>query len=402
MAAGLHHRRLLGVTPTVFAAGIVSLLMDISTEMLTPVLPLFVTGVLGASAVTLGLIEGAAEATASWLKVVSGRLSDRGARKPWAVAGYGLSALSRPLLALSASWPQLLGARLVDRTGKGLRGAPRDAIIAADTPPAELGRAFGVHRAMDTLGAAIGPLVAFAALPILGYRGLFWLSAVPAALAVLVLILFVRERRGEVAARRRARREPFPRDGRVLLFLAGVGVFALGNSSDAFLFLRLADLGIPATTLPLAYFGFNAIYAAASVPAGVVADRLGRGRVASWGLLLFAAVYAGFGLAEAAWQALVLFALYGLFMAFTDGVWRAYLGELAPANARGAVYGAYAAVVGAAVLPASLIAGRLWDALGHDAPFLYGAGMAALGAGILAVGTRRYGIARSGGDGRVG
>ena len=163
MQADARPRRILGVPPTVFLVGVVSILMDVSSEMLVPIMPIFITTVLGGSTITLGLIEGLAESTASLLKVYSGRQSDRGARKPWVVAGYGLSALSKPLLALSGGWGQLLGARLVDRTGKGLRSAPRDAIIAAATPPAELGRAFGVHRGMDTLGAAIGPLIAFAA-----------------------------------------------------------------------------------------------------------------------------------------------------------------------------------------------------------------------------------------------
>ena len=210
MNADLPTRRILGVPPTVFLVGIVSMLMDVSSEMLIPIMPIFITAVLGGSAITLGLIEGLAESTASLLKVYSGRKSDQGARKPWVVAGYGLSALSKPLLALSGGWGQLLAARLVDRTGKGLRSAPRDAIIAAATPPAELGRAFGVHRGMDTLGAAIGPLIAFACLPLLGYRGVFWLSAIPAALAVVVLVLFVKEGAQEIRARRDALRVPFP------------------------------------------------------------------------------------------------------------------------------------------------------------------------------------------------
>lgn len=381
-------RRILGVTATVFATGIVSLLMDVSSEMLVPVLPLFITGVLGASAATLGLIEGLAEATASLVKVWSGRSSDRGARKPWALAGYGLSALSRPLIAVAGSWPALLGARLVDRTGKGIRSAPRDAIIAANTPPAELGRAFGVHRGLDTLGAALGPLVAFAVLPTLGYRGLFWVATLPAFAAVIVLALFVRERRAEVAARQGATRAPFPRDPRITLFLVAVGVYALGNSSDAFLFLRVQDLGVPVVALPLVSFTFNLIYAGASAPAGIAADRLGRGRVARWGLLVFALVYAGFGAARAGWQGWALFALYGVFMAFTKGVWKAYLGELAPPNARGAVYGAFNAVVGVAALPASLVAGRLWDVAGHGAPFYYGASMALASAALLALAPR--------------
>lgn len=376
-------RRVLGVAPTVFLVGVVSLLMDVSSEMLIPILPIFITAVLGGSAVTLGLIEGLTESTASLLKVYSGRRSDQGARKPWVVAGYSLSALARPLLALSGGWGQLLAARLVDRTGKGLRSAPRDAIIAAATPATELGRAFGVHRAMDTLGAALGPLIAFACLPLLGYRGVFWLSFIPAALAVVVLVLWVKEHAHEVKARRDAPRLPFPRDARLTTFLVAVALFALGNSSDAFLLLRTQDLGVKALTLPLVYFVFNVVYAAASGPAGVIADRLGRGRVARWSLLLFALVYAGFALARTAGLAWILFVLYGVFMALTEGVWKAYLGELAPEGTRGTVFGWYNGVVGMMALPASLLAGVLWTRVSHGAPFAFGA-VTALLASLLA------------------
>ena len=375
-------RRILGVPPTVFLVGIVSMLMDVSSEMLMPIMPIFITAVLGGSAITLGLIEGLAKSTASLLKVYSGRQSDLGARKPWVVAGYGLSALSRPLLALSGGWGQLLAARLVDRTGKGLRTAPRDAIIAAATPAAELGRAFGVHRGMDTLGAAIGPLIAFACLPLLGYRGVFWLSAIPATLAVMVLVLFVKEGAQEVKARRDAPRVPFPRDARLTTFLIAVTLFALGNSSDAFLLLRTQDLGVRALTLPLVYFAFNVVYAAASGPAGILADRLGRGRVARWGLLLFALIYGGFALAQTVWLAWALFLLYGVFMAFTEGVWKAYLGELALEGTRGAVFGWYNGLIGVMALPASLLAGLLWTRVSHGAPFAFGA-VTALIAGLL-------------------
>ncbi len=386
MQADARPHRILGVPPTVFLVGIVSMLMDVSSEMLIPIMPIFITAVLGGSAITLGLIEGLAESTASLLKIYYGRASDRGARKPWVVAGYGLSALSRPLLALSGGWGQLLAARLVDRAGKGLRGAPRDAIIAAATPTAELGRAFGVHRGMDTLGAAIGigPLIAFACLPLLGYRGVFWLSAIPATLAVVVLVLFVKEGAQEIKARRDAPRVPFPRDARLTTFLVAVTLFALGNSSDAFLLLRTQDLGVKALTLPLVYFVFNVVYAAASGPAGILADRLGRGRVARWGLLLFALIYGGFALAQTAQLAWVLFLLYGVFMAFTEGVWKAYLGELAPEGTRGAMFGWYNGLIGVMALPASLLAGVLWTRVSHGAPFAFGA-VTALIAGILMV-----------------
>jgi MFS family permease len=382
--------RILGVTRTVFALGVVSLLMDISSETMVSVMPAFITVVLGAPATVLGLIEGLAETTASLLKAFAGQRSDRGARKPWTLWGYGLSAFSKPIIALSGSWLTLLGARLLDRTGKGLRSAPRDAIIAADTPEADLGRAFGLHRGMDTLGAAIGPLIAFFCLPLLGYRGLFWVAAIPAFLAVMVLAVFVHEKREEIASRQlEPRPTSFPKDPRILWFLIAVGVFSLGNSSDAFLLLRVKDLGVAALTVPLVYFAFNLVYALSSPIAGIVADKLGRGRVAGWGLLVFGLIYAGFGLANSSWQGWVLFGAYGVFMAFTEGVWKAYLGELAPSQARGAVYGAFNAVIGLAALPASLLAGWFWDAFSHRAPFYFGALMALLASLVLSFLTRK-------------
>ncbi len=378
MTTPTKRRQFLGVTPTVLALGVVALFMDASSEMVAPILPLFVTGTLGASAATLGLIEGLAETTSSLLKVISGRASDRGARKPWVMAGYGLAALAKPLLALAGSWSVLLAARLVDRTGKGIRSAPRDAIIADDTPEPQLGRAFGVHRGMDTLGAAIGPLVAFLALPALGVRGVLWLAVPFAVISAIIAIVFVRERRTDVQARQTAPSVPFPRDANITKFLITVGVFGLGNSSDAFLLLRTQDLGVTALTVPLVYFAFNLIYAAASAPAGMIADRVGRGQVARWGLALFVLIYSGFGLANTAWQGWLLFGLYGVFMAFTEGVWKAYLAELSPKNARGTVYGAYNALLGVAALPSSVIAGMLWDRVSHGAPFMVGAGLALL------------------------
>ncbi len=378
-------RGLFGVSSTVLALGVVSLLMDISSEMLVPIMPLFLTVVLGAPATVVGVIEGLAESTASLLKAVSGRLSDRGARRPWLLAGYGLGALSRPLMAGAMSWPVLLGARLLDRTGKGFRGAPRDAMIASSTPKALLGRAFGVHRSMDTLGAAIGPLIAFALLPVLDFRGVIWVSLIPAVLCVLVIVFFVRESRVEVAEREALEHVPFPKDPRLIVFLIAVSLFALGNSSDAFLLLRAADLGVPTALVPLVYVVFNLIYALSGIPAGLIADRFGKRRVARAGLLLFALIYAGFGAANQTWHVWALFGLYGVFMAFTEGVWKAYLGELAPPNARGTVYGVFNAILGMAALPASLIAGLVWDRVSHAAPFYLGALLATVALIVLVV-----------------
>ena len=384
--------RFAGITRNVVVAGLVSLFTDISSEMIYPVLPLFLMNVLGAGAATVGLIEGIGEATASLLKVFSGWLSDRsGRRKPLMLIGYGLSDLTKPLLALTAAWPQVLAIRFADRFGKGLRGAPRDALIADATPPAVRGKAFGFHRAMDTTGAAIGPLAAFGMLALFAndYRLVFAVAAIPGVLAVLILAFALRERRpgGHDGAAPRLGFASLGRDYVVFVLIATL--FAIGNSSDAFLILRAQDLGVAAALVPLAYFGFNIVHAVLAMPLGSLSDRVGRRGVIVAGYLVFAAVYVGFALAAQPWLVWPLFAAYGAYYALTEGVQRAYVTDLVPAQRRGSALGTFNAITGAAALPASIVGGLLWQEVAPAATFYYGAAFAALAALLFMVVPRR-------------
>ena len=378
-----------GISRNVFVLALVSLCTDTSSEMIYPLVPLFLTGVLGAPATVVGLIEGLAEAAANVLKLVSGRITDRrGGRRAWVFAGYGLSTLSKPLLALATIWPLVLLARLVDRVGKGTRGTPRDAIIAASSDPAARGSAFGFHRSMDTIGAVAGPLVGYALLTwtAQNFRLVFLLAAVPAVIGVL-LIGRVREPR-HVAARApamgAATTSSFPWRGAAPAYRAflAIGVlFALGNSSDAFLILRAHNLGLGTLATVLAYAVYNVVYAVAGWPAGILSDRLGRRGIIIAGFALFALVYGGMGLATGALVVWPLFALYGLYIALTDGIIKAYITDLVPAAQRGGALGLYAATTGLMALVSSVLAGLLWDHVSPAAPFYLG-GMAALGAAI--------------------
>lgn len=342
--------------------------------MLYPVVPLYLTAVLGAPVSVVGLIEGLAEGTSSLLKLVSGQLADRRpARLPFVIAGYALAALSKPLLALAGSWPLVLAARLLDRTGKGLRGPARDAIIAASTPPAARGRAFGVHRALDTAGAVLGPALGLVALgwAQLSYRTIFLLAFVPAAAAV-ALAVTVREpeRLATAAPPEPGRRRLDPTLKRLLWV---VGVFAVGNSSNAFLLLRARDLGWSATGVIGLYVLYNLVYATAATPLGALSDRVGRPRVLAFGLLVAAVVYAGYALAPGPWAAAGLLALYGLHAGATRSVARAWVSDLSRPDERAAAQGWYQMIDGLGVLAASVLAGLLWDAYGAAAAFLLGA-----------------------------
>jgi len=336
----------------------------------------------------VGLIEGLAEATANVLKLVSGRITDRrGGRRAWVFAGYGLSALAKPLLALATVWPLVLLARLVDRIGKGTRGTPRDAIIAASSDPAARGSAFGFHRSMDTIGAVAGPLAGYALLTwtAQNFRLVFLLAAVPAVVGVL-LIGRVREPR-HVAARAPAMGDAaasFTWRGATLSYRAFLCVgllFALGNSSDAFLILRAHNLGLGTLATVLAYAVYNVVYAAVGWPAGILSDRLGRRGILVAGFLMFALVYGGMGLTTGALVVWPLFALYGLYIALTDGVTKAYITDLVPATQRGEALGLYAATTGLMALVSSVLAGLLWDHVSPAAPFYLG-GLTALGAAV--------------------
>ncbi|MCS6776865.1 MAG: MFS transporter [Chloroherpetonaceae bacterium] len=392
-----------GLSQTVVALGVVSLLTDISSEMIYTQVPVFLTVVLGAPAAAVGLIEGVAESTASLLRLVSGWLSDRsGRRKPLTVMGYALGAVTKPLLALAVSWPFVLLLRFLDRAGKGLRTAPRDALITETTPPAARGRAFGLHRAMDTTGAVIGPLLGIAILRALPHgeahlahnlRGLFACAAVPGTLAVLTLLAFVREPDTKKPGGRAP--DPAPAvipvwqelspDYRRFLFI--VLLFQLGNSSDAFLILRARTLGFSAEQLLWLYAAFNVVEALLGYAAGALSDRFGRRPLIEAGYLVFAVVYAGFALANRQWMIWPLFLLYGLYYTLTQGTQRALAADLASEARRATQIGAYHMVTGLAVLPASVVAGLLFD-LSPAVPFVVGACTATASAVLLRMGFR--------------
>ncbi len=392
---------------TVVALAAVSLLTDASSEMIYPLLPVFLTATLGAGAATLGAIEGAAESTAALLKLASGWWSDRlPRRKPLVVAGYALASAARPLVALAGSAGQVLAVRLADRVGKGIRSSPRDALLAAAVPPEARGRAFGFHRAADHLGAVLGPLAAFALLRGAGadVRTVFALAAVPAALAVAVLVFGVRE--APPAARPR-RAPPLPAGpgpldadaaaGRPLVaLLAAVTLFTLGNSTDAFLILRAAQLGVPVALVPLLWALLHVVKSASSTPGGALSDRVGRRPLIAAGWLVYAAVYLGFAAADAPWHAWALFAAYGVVFGLTEGAEKALVADLAPSARRGAAFGWYHGAVGAAALPASLLFGALWERYGAPAAFRAGAALAgaALLVLLVAVPRRAAGAAR--------
>jgi len=372
---------------TIRVLGLVSLLSDFASKMVYPVTPLFLTGVLGAPAWTVGVVEGIAESTASVLKLYSGWWSDRvGQRKPFAVMGYGLGALSKLVLAISVVWGHVLGARLVDRVGKGLRAAPRDALIAENCLPHQRGRAFGLHHSLETIGEIVGPLVGFAFLWRFpeNYRGVFTIAFLPALLGVLVLLALVKEPRSP-------RQEPRSRPQFTLQglsptyrrFLLVAGLFGLGNSSDAFLLLRSQDLGFASNQVLLLYALFNLVEVSLSLAAGNLSDRVGRRPLLASGYLVFAGVYLGFAIAPTAAAIWPLFMLYGLYSTLTRGVQKAFVADLVHSARRGAEIGTFYLVTGLVALPASLIAGWLYTQVGTATPFFVSAAMAAIAALLL-------------------
>ena len=377
----------------VLALAAVSLLTDVATEMTYPLLPLFLSSVLGASAMAVGAIEGAAESTAALLRLGSGWLSDRvPRRKPLVLAGYGIASAIRPLIGLAQSAGQVLAIRVTDRVGKGIRGAPRDALIADSVDPAIRGRAFGFHRAADHAGAVIGPLLAFAFLRWggLSLRTLFLLTAIPGALAVAALIFGVREvpRAAPEAAEQLDLRQPLGK--RFWAFLVVLLLFTLGNSTDAFLLLRAANLGVPEALIPILWAVLHVVKSASSTPGGALSDRLGRKPLLVSGWLLYAAVYFGFAHAQVEWHAWALFAIYGIYFGLTEGVEKALVADLVPADRRGTAFGWYNLALGLGALPASLLFGAIWDRAGAPAAFGFGAALALLAAiGIALVAPRR-------------
>lgn len=373
-------RKIFGLGKNVFFAGIVSFFMDVSSEMIYPLVPLYLADVLGANKSLIGIIEGVAEFTASLLKVFSGWFSDRiGRRKSIMLAGYSISTLSRPVIALAGSWQQVLVSRFVDRLGKGVRTAPRDAIIAETSETDHLARSFSFHRSMDTMGAVVGPAIAFLWLRLHSgsFQTVFWISMIPGLIAVLIIIAFIRENKpGPTVPLPNLRISLRHVDGRAKFFILIAAVFALGNSSDAFLILRSKQLGISATTIPVVYLLFNLIYSISAIPAGIAADRYGSKRIILMGFVLFAALYYGFAVAGGSRVIWVLFPLYGVFMGLTEGVQKAFLATLIPAEYKATAFGLFASAVGFATLPANLIGGLLWDRVSPAATFYFGSAMA--------------------------
>lgn len=379
-----------GISRNVFILGVTSFLTDLSSEIVYPLVPLFLTSVLGAPFAVVGLIEGIAESTASIVKVYSGWLSDRmRRRRPLTILGYGISAVAKPLMAAAMAWPAVLGLRFADRLGKGIRVAPRDALIADSTATARRGRVFGFHRMADTAGAALGALLALAALGLVGerYRAIFLVSAIPGILGVISLF-FVHERISAHKQRRPPRISLSRFDRRFRLFLLASAIFALGNSSDAFLILRARDLGLSAFAAVLAYVVYNIVYSVFSMPAGSLSDRIGRRRVIAAGFLVFSLVYLGFGLAADSQVVWPLFAVYGLYMAMTEGVSKAFAADMAPREAAGTALGTYYTLTGILTFFSSLLAGALWDIVSPRAPFFFGAGAGILGMAVLLLALR--------------
>ncbi len=422
-------RRLRALPRNVVSLGVVSFVADFSSEMIYPVFPGFVTTVLGASAAVLGLIEGLAEATASLTRYPFGRWSDvSGRRRAFVLGGYGLAALGKLVLAVAFVWPVALAGRVVDRTGKGMRTAPRDALLSADVPDSDRGLAFGLHRTMDTAGAVIGPLAALLLLQLgLSLRWVFVIAVVPGLISVVVIWRSVRERRpaagptaavapqpatqtqpaaapAAAAARAPASAEPaatpaapgpaaVPQRTRLRLPAAPVFrhlllaslVFAVGNSSNAFLLLKASKVGYSEAGVILVYVLYNLTYAAGSLPLGSLSDRIGQIPVVAGGFVVFAAVYAGFAAAKSMALVAVLFAVYGLYIAATEGTTKALISRAAPDAERASAMGFFDTAIGVASFAASAVGGLLWTLVGPWATFTFGAVAATLGAALLLV-----------------
>ena len=397
-----------GLPKPVWLLGWVSLATDSATEAIYPLLPFFLTRILGATAVSLGIVEGAAEAANSVLKILSGRIADRSARKrPLVLFGYSVSSLARPLISVTTSWPQVFTVRVLDRVGKGVRGAPRDAMLATWATPHTRGKVYGFHRAMDHAGAVIGPALASAFLFFFPdqYRMLFALTIIPGAIAVSLILLVPEEPSSEkrsTGASTAIRLKPGAiddADGRTAAhqalpraftsFMLVLTLFTLGNSSDAFLLLKLTDVAGSVKYVPLMWAALHVVKATTSVVAGSWSDRIGRRTVIALGWLIYAVVYAAFAVATTL-EALVLwFLVYGFYFGFAEGTEKALVADLAPAARRGFAFGIYNTVQGVGALAASVVFGALWSAYGPAAAFGVGAALAITATALLFVAVKR-------------
>lgn len=388
-------RRYRGLPQTVFALSLVSLLNDTSSDIIYPLLPAFLALTLGASPFAIGLIEGFAESVASILKLFSGYLSDKfGTRKLPVFVGYSLAAVTRPLLAFVTSWQQVLVVRMVDRAGKGIRGAPRDALIAGSVEPAKRGIAFGFNRAADHLGAVIGPVIAYILLTLIAanserptapeYQQVFLFASVPVVLGLFVIVFFVREKKVVPAEEQIPIKFSLKEfDGNFKRFLAVIALFTLSNSTDAFLLLRAEQAGVAPAMLPLLWMLLHISKVLSSLVGGDLSDRVGRKTLIFAGWMVYALVYAGFAFVDSAWQAWMLFAVYGVYFGLSEGVEKALVADLVDEDKRGTAFGLYNLAFGITVFPASLLFGLLWDSFGAGTAFLASACVSVAAAVIL-------------------
>lgn len=377
-------RRIFGFSKNIFFIGLTSFLTDTSVKMVYSVMPMFLLSI-GASKTSLSLIEGIAESTASVIKALSGFWSDRiGKNKPFLLAGYGLSALILPLYTFVISPLHVLVLRFIERFGKGIRTAPRDSLIAGSVLNGESGRSFGLQKAMDNSGAIAGPLAAFILLSSVpgNFRLIFLLAGIPSLLAIFVIIFGIREAgKKDYELFKKFRFKELP--SKYYIFLGIIFIFTLGNSTDALLLVKANDVGVKVAFIPLVYLIMNVVSVALAVPAGSLSDRIGKEKVLIAGFVIYAVVYWGFGATTHAVTILFLFALYGLYSALTDGIQKAFISDLVDINKKGTGMGIYNAMVGITLLPASLIAGLMYDKINSRIPFYFGAMMAFLSAILM-------------------
>ncbi|MDD4922414.1 MAG: MFS transporter [Bacteroidales bacterium] len=380
----MEEKKFLGVNKNIFFTGLTSFLTDTSTKMVYSVMPMFLLSI-GASKTSLSLIEGIAESTASLVKSLSGFWSDKiGKNKPFMLIGYGISALIMPLYAFVASPLQVLYLRFIERVGKGIRTAPRDSLVAGSVTNGETGKSFGVQKAMDNMGAIVGPLLAFTLLIFYpeNYKLIFVLAAIPGFMGILVLIFGIREaKKQNHQLLKQFRFRDFPK--KFYLFLAIIFVFTLGNSTDALLLVKANEVGVKVAFIPLVYLISSIVSVLLAIPMGTLSDKIGKEKLLIGGFLIYAMVYFGFGINSNLNVIVMLFAMYGLYSAMTDGIQKAFISDIIGKNIKGTGLGIYNALLGLTLLPASLIAGILYDHVNSSVPFYFGAFTAVLSAILM-------------------
>jgi MFS family permease len=375
-----------GITKNIFILGLVSLFTDLSSQMVFPLIPLFLTTVLGAGVYAVGIVEGAAETAASLLKVISGYWSDKiKKRKSFILFGYSLSSITKPLFAFANIWSFVLFIRVVERIGKGLRTAPRDAIVAESCDESVRGKAYGFHRAMDGIGSVLGAILAFLLLPVFGYRNIFILAFIPSIIAVLV-ILFIKEK--NAPTKKETRETSIKLSFKELsmnlrMFIIVSSIFALGHFGYAFLLLRAKDIGLSDDIAILLYVIFYIVYTICIIPFGILSDKIGRKPILIMGYLVFAITSIGLIFISNIYGILLFFVIYGIFYAMIDGVQRAFIVDLAPKHLKATALGAFHTSIGLVALPGGLIAGLLWDIISPEATFVYGFALSIISMGLF-------------------